>query len=75
MTNYRKRYIAAGKTYASDGVYYWECISEKPTTKLKAEGELCRGLWGDEYVELEVREVDKNSDYKMFDMLGVTSDE
>ena len=55
MTNYRKRYIAAGKTYASDGVYYWECISEKPTTKLKAEGELCRGLWGDEYVELEVR--------------------
>ena len=75
MTNYRKRYIAAGKTYASDGVYYWECISEKPTTKLKAEGELCRGLWGDEYVELEVREVDKNSDYKMFDMLGVTSDD
>ena len=75
MTNYKKRYIAAGKTYASDGVYYWECLSEKPTTELKAEGDLYRSLWGDEYVELEVREVDKNSDYKMFDMLGVTSDD
>ena len=75
MTNYRKRYIAAGKTYASDGVYYWECLSKKPTTELKAEGDLYRSLWGDEYVELEVREVDKNSDYKMFDMLGVTCDE
>jgi len=72
MTNYRKRYIAAGKMYASDDVYYWECLSKKPTTELKAEIELYAKLWGDEYVELAVREVDKNSDYKLFDMVGVT---
>tara|TARA_R100000773_G_C4151994_1_gene73651 strand:- start:325 stop:552 length:228 start_codon:yes stop_codon:yes gene_type:complete len=75
MANYRKKYIAVGKMYASDGVYYWECLSEKPTTKLRAEGDLYKRLWGDEYVELEVREVDKNSDYKLFDMVGANCDD
>jgi len=79
MTNYRKRYIVVGKIYASDDVYYWECLSKKPMIELKAEVELSfrrffTRFWGDEYAELAVREVDKNSDYKLFDMVRVTCD-
>jgi len=76
MTNYRKRYVAAGKKYASDGVYLWESLSKKPTTELKAEIELyARYTWGDEYVEYDIREVDKNSKYEIFDVIGATCDD
>jgi len=76
MTNYRKRYVAAGKKYASDGVYIWQSLSKKPTTELKAEVEFYENYsWGGEYIEYDIREVDKKSKYEMFDVIGVACDD
>jgi hypothetical protein len=76
MTNYRKRYVAAGKKYASDGVYIWKSLSKKPTTELKAEIELYANYsWSGEYIEYDVREVDKKSKCEMYDVIGATCDD